>query len=98
MRLVPGSKSRTESIMAASRLSGSATMYCHVAVTGSKDVWISGIRGSRINNLVGILKDNGQFQLLRICAFQRPAQVSTARDVMVLYGLSDLDEAHSFPP
>ena len=45
-RLVAGSKSRTESIIAACLVMGSATMYCHVPVTGSKQVWIIGVMGS----------------------------------------------------
>ena len=36
-RLVAGSKSKTESMIAASRDSGSATMYCKVAVIGSNE-------------------------------------------------------------
>lgn len=42
IREVEGSKSRTESIMVAALVVGSAIMYCQVAVTGSKIVWISG--------------------------------------------------------
>lgn len=43
IRLVAGSKSSTESMMTASCVEGSETMYCHVAVTGSKQVNTSGV-------------------------------------------------------
>lgn len=37
-----GSKSRTESMMMADLVAGSAMMYCHVEVAGSKIGWMIG--------------------------------------------------------
>ena len=42
MTWVIGLKSRTGSIMTAILVDGSATMYCHVPVWGSKMLWIVG--------------------------------------------------------
>lgn len=37
-----GIKSKTESMMTAARVAGSATTYCHVEVRGSKQAWTVG--------------------------------------------------------
>lgn len=52
MVLVVGLKSRTGSMMAASRVLGQAIMYCQVQVMGSKIGWIIGLR------VVGRVKDS----------------------------------------